>query len=90
MAYVGDVAPPRLRGLSYGLFRTFGDMAFVIAPVATTGLTQAFSFFAGFYLNAFLMLGVILLVELFAKETAGRTIKVPHEERSSSGPGPGG
>ena len=90
VAYVGDVVPPRLRGLGFALFRTFGDMAFIIAPVTTTGLTQAFSFFAGFYLNAFLILGVILLVAVFAKETAGRTIRVPREERSSSSPGPGG
>ena len=90
VAYVGDVVPPRMRGLGFGVFRTFGDLAFVIAPVTTTGLSQAFNFFAGFYLNAFLMLGAILIVAVFAKETAGRTVRARVEEPSPGSPGPGG
>ena len=87
VAYIGDVTPPHLRGLSFGVFRTVGDLAFVIAPIATTGLAQAFSFFAGFYLNAFLVLAAILLVARFAEETAGPKAVVQTGQRSEESSG---
>ena len=72
VAYVGDMATPQLRGLSFGLWRTFGDLAGVIAPLVMTGLVQLFSFHVGFYFNVGLALVVTLLFARFAVESTKR------------------
>jgi MFS family permease len=73
VAYVGDMAPPKLRGLSFGVWRTFGDLAGVIAPLVMTGLVQVFSFHVGFFFNVGLALVVTLLFARFAVESTKRT-----------------
>ncbi len=72
VAYIGDMATPKLRGLSFGLWRTFGDLAGVIAPLVMTGLVQRFSFHVGFYFNVGLALVVTLLFARFAVESTKR------------------
>ena len=72
VAYIGDMATPKLRGLNFGLWRTFGDLAGVIAPLVMTGLVQLFSFHVGFYFNVGLVLVVTLLFARFAVESTKR------------------
>ncbi len=72
VAYLGDVAPAEVRGLAFGMYRTAGDFAGVIAPVASTALAQDVSFHSAFLLNAVLWTVALLLFARFAKETAGR------------------
>jgi MFS family permease len=72
VAYIGDMATPKLRGLSFGLWRTFGDLAGVIAPLVMTGLVQRSSFHVGFYFNMGLALVVTLLFARFAVESTKR------------------
>ncbi len=70
-AYVGDAAPPGMRGLGFGIYRTFGDMAGLIAPLLLAGLA-ATSFHAGFFFAAALHFGATLAFAFGAAETAGR------------------
>jgi MFS family permease len=75
VAYLGDLAPAHLRGMSFGLYRTFGDMAGIVAPVIATGLAEAISFHAAFFFNGALWLVTLLLFSRIAVETAGRNAK---------------
>ncbi|MCH7481693.1 MAG: MFS transporter [Chloroflexi bacterium] len=70
-AYVGDTSPPGLRGLGFGIYRTFGDLAGMISPLLLTGLATT-SFLAGFFFAAALHLGATLAFALGAVETAGK------------------
>lgn len=79
-AYVGDVSPPGLRGLGFGIYRTFGDLAGLIAPLLLAGLA-ATSFHAGFFFAAALHIGATLAFALRAVETAGR-----RRRRAAAGP----
>ena len=72
MAYVGDVAPADLRGLSFGAYRTFGDLAGVVAPLGLVLLAQAFSFQWGFFAAAALNAVALVPFAWLAAETAGR------------------
>ena len=69
-AYVGDASPPAMRGLGFGIFRTFGDLAGVIAPI-TLAWVATTSFHAGFFFAAALILGATLAFAWLAAETAG-------------------
>jgi len=79
-AYAGDLAPPGKTGITMALYRTFGDLGFVVGPVilgfiadimeevllVISGLGVAMLF------NAFLLLLMASLVVVAAVETAGR------------------
>ena len=78
MAYLGDVAPPDLRGLSFGIYRTFGDLAGVVAPLSLVFLAQAVSFHAGFFAAAVLNAAILVPFTWLAAETAGRRRAVHH------------
>ena len=70
-AYVGDAAPAGMRGLGFGIYRTFGDLAGLIAPLLLVWLATA-SFHAAFFFAAALHVGATLAFGLRAVETAGR------------------
>jgi DHA1 family multidrug resistance protein-like MFS transporter len=79
-AYLGDVSPPALRGLSFGVYRTFGDSAGVLGPLIATGLADAVSFHAAFWFGAGLWTVTVLVFARFAQETAGpRARAVPRK-----------
>ena len=79
-AYVGDSTPSGMRGLAFGIYRTFGDLAGLIAPLLFVWLATA-SFHAGFFFAAALHLGATLAFALRAVETAGS-----RGRRASGGP----
>jgi len=79
-AYVGDLAPAGMRGLGFGIFRTFGDLAGVISPIALTALTQEVSFESAFLLAAALSGVLTIAFWRSAVETAGTSRKVPGTE----------
>ena len=64
-AYAADLAPARHRGGTIGLYRTFGDMGFVIGPVLLGWVADLSSYATALRLNA------ALLFLLFARETVG-------------------
>ena len=75
-AYVGDVSPPNLRGVSFGVYRTFGDLAGIVGPLIATGLAEAVSFHAAFFFGAGLWTATLLVFARFADETAGPRARV--------------
>ena len=61
--------------MSFGLYRTFGDMAGIVAPVIATGLAETISFHAAFFFNGALWLVTLLFFSRIAVETAGSNAK---------------
>ncbi|MBM3940601.1 MAG: MFS transporter [SAR202 cluster bacterium] len=72
IAYVGDNTGGANRGFATGLYRTFGDTAGVVGPIATTSLVTHGSYAAAFLATALLTLVAFGLFGLLASETAGR------------------
>ena len=82
-AYAADIAPPGMRGISMGLYRTFGDAGFVIGPVALGALADLIGFGPALTLNAVVLVSVAMLFAIFARETLRRPpipSKQPREE----------
>jgi MFS family permease len=82
-AYVGDIAPPELRGLSMGLFRSAGDVGFVVAPPLLGGLADATSIGWAMIANAGLMAVASVFFGIVAAETVGsrrKVIEIPAAE----------
>ncbi len=72
IAYVADLAPPGMRGMAIGLYRTFGDAAGMIGPVVSTSLVAGVSYHAAFGFNAVLWTVTIVVFAYLAVETAGK------------------
>lgn len=53
-AFVADIAPPDLRGLAMGLYRSAGDAGFLLGPIALGALADATSISIGLTANAVL------------------------------------
>lgn len=74
-AYIADLAPPGRASMAMGLYRTFGDVGFVVGPVLLGWIAEIGSKDLALSTNAVLVIGVGLLVALVAKETAGRKLR---------------
>ncbi len=80
-AYAADIAPPGMRGVTMGLYRTFGDAGFVIGPVALGGLADLTGFGPALTFNAMVLVSVAVLFAIFARETLRRpVVPRPQEE----------
>ena len=81
-AYIADLAPPGQTSLAMGLYRTFGDLGFIIGPIAlgfiaeTSGMTTALN------INVVLLVGIGILLAFVAKETAGRRAGRKEQEKT--------
>ncbi|MEE8369308.1 MAG: MFS transporter, partial [Dehalococcoidia bacterium] len=71
-AYAADMAPPGSRGITMGLFRTFGDAGFVIGPVLLGALADLAGFGWALAFNAMVLVSFALLFAVFARETLKR------------------
>lgn len=71
-AYAADIAPPELRGLAMGLYRSSGDIGFLIGPPLLGALADATSFGWGFGANALLIGAASLFFLVGARETLVR------------------
>jgi MFS family permease len=80
-AYAADIAPPGLRGVSMGLFRTFGDAGFVIGPVLLGALADLAGFGWALAFNALILVSIALLFAVFARETLRRPV-VPEPQEA--------
>jgi MFS family permease len=89
-AYAADVVPPEARGAGMGLYRTYGDLGFVLGPLLLgwiIDVTDSFSW--ALLINAALMGGAAIAFGLFAKETVARrdaaeeAVALQPEERSA-------
>jgi DHA1 family multidrug resistance protein-like MFS transporter len=73
-AYVADIAPPGMRGVSMGLYRTFGDLGFVIGPILLGFLADVTSFGWALGFDALILVVIAVLFAMFASETLRRPL----------------
>ncbi len=71
-AYTADIAPANLRGLAMGMFRTSGDVGFMLGPPLLGALADATSFGWGLAANGVIMAVSCLWFLVIARETVGR------------------
>ena len=67
VAYAVDISPPGLRGLGLGLFRSGGDVGFMIGPPVVGFIADHMDYESSMYVNGVLMIAVSLLF-LLARE----------------------
>lgn len=65
---VGDLAPPGAEGSAVGLYRTSGDLGFIVGPLVMGGVADAGAFSAGFIISG-VLLGVAALAVSRIPET---------------------
>jgi len=70
-AYAADLAPAGYRGGAIGLYRTFGDIGFVMGPILLGWVADLSSYATALRMNASLLFVSGLLFLLFARETLG-------------------
>lgn len=70
-AYAADIAPARARGFAMGVYRTYGDLGFVIGPPLLGWLSDVTSYSGALYFNAGLILVSTAAFALLARETVG-------------------
>lgn len=71
-AYAADVAPEKARGLAMGMFRTFGDIGFVIGPLGMGGLADLAGFSFALVFDGVIVVIFAALFVVFARETVAR------------------
>jgi MFS family permease len=76
-AYLADVVPSHLRGVSIGLYRTIGDFAGFIGPLLLGVVASASSPGLAVVANGVLMCVVALVFAAFARETVIPERKLP-------------
>ena len=69
-AFVADIAPPELRGSAMGLYRTWGDMGVVLAPVLSGALADMTSISTAMLAIAAIAFATITWFQLVAREPA--------------------
>ena len=74
-AYAADIAPPHLRGLGMGLFRSAGDAGFMIGPPLLGAIADWTSYETALAVNAALI-GLAALFFMTARETLERPAPV--------------
>jgi len=79
-AYAADISPPHLRGLGMGMYRSSGDIGFVIGPPLLGAIADATSYGWAMAVNAAL-LAVASLFFLTARETVGRRAVAGAQQR---------
>jgi MFS family permease len=67
-AYAADVAPGEVRGLAMGLYRSAGDLGFVVGPVLLGAIADATTLGGALAANAVIVLAVTLLFAALARE----------------------
>ncbi len=77
-AYVADIAPASLRGLAMGMYRTSGDIGFVIGPPLLGAVADATSIGAGLVVNGLLVAVAALVFAFVAHETVTRDAVPPN------------
>ena len=70
-AYLADISPPQVRGMSIGAYRTVGDIAGFIGPMALGALAVAWTQGVSVVVNGILVGLVGCIFALFARETLG-------------------
>ena len=74
-AYLGDISPAGQRGAAFGMYRTFGDTAGILAPLLALGMADYVSYTSAFGFGAALWIVTVLIFWRVAKESAGANRK---------------
>ena len=74
-AYIADLAPPGQTSLAMGLYRTFGDLGFIIGPIALGFIAETSGMATALHINVVLLVGIGIVLAFVAKETSGRKRK---------------
>ena len=82
-AYAVDISPPGLRGLGMGMFRSGGDVGFMIGPPLVGLIADASGFGAAMFANGVIMV-VASLLFLLATETGGRQVRARQAAEAAS------
>ena len=85
-AYAADISPPHLRGLGMGLYRSSGDIGFMVGPPLLGWIADSTSYDFALYVNAALI-GIAAVVFLTARETLERPT-TPAEATAGASPVP--
>jgi MFS family permease len=72
MAMVTDATDNEPRGISLGVFRFFGDIAFILGPITTGLIADSFNLSMPFYFMAVVMFISAIIVAIFGVETYSR------------------
>ena len=75
-AYAVDISPPGLRGLAMGMFRSAGDVGFLVGPLALGLIADRATFDWALIADGGVMI-VASLAFLLATETSGRRASTP-------------
>lgn len=86
-AYAADIAPPQLRGLALGIFRSVGDLGATIGPTVMGGLADATSAATGLVVTGVLFAGASILFGVVATETSG-SVEEPEASIEAQGTAP--
>jgi MFS family permease len=70
-AFVADIAPPELRGSAMGLYRTWGDLGIVTAPVLSGALADATSMRISMLVLAAVVTAAVAWFQLVGREPRG-------------------
>lgn len=81
-AYAADISPPHLRGLGMGMYRSAGDVGFLIGPPLLGLVADMSSYGWALVVNAAIM-AVTSLFFLLARETVQRPSSTPSQVRTS-------
>ena len=73
-AYTADIAPPEIRGVAMGMYRTAGDLGIVVAPPVLGWLADRSSISTALLINAAFVAGSALWFLVAARE---RPVQVP-------------
>jgi MFS family permease len=84
-AYAADLAPPEARGLAMGLYRTTGDIGFLVGPPLLGALADTTSFGWGLMANAVLAGLSALAFAALARETASTRPAARHAATARAG-----
>ncbi|MCP3913447.1 MAG: MFS transporter [Actinomycetia bacterium] len=70
-AFVADISPPELRGAAMGLYRTWGDLGMVAAPVLSGALADVTSMRTSMLVSATVIAAAITWFQITAREPTG-------------------
>jgi multidrug resistance protein len=79
-AYAADIAPERSRGFAMGLYRTYGDLGFVIGPPVMGWIADTSDYAGSLYFNTALVAASATAFAIWAPETVRRGRRVDSVE----------
>ncbi len=74
-AYVADLAAGKNIGARLGVYRSFGDIGFILGPICMGVVSDAFGYNAALGVNGVLIVVTGIVFALVARETGGRRVR---------------